>query len=199
MTQNLVLAVSLDYVDTSSNANKEYHLVLRGDQIVARYGRRDRAGNYTYDTLDTPAAAAGKFWSILRAKTGKGYRVAYATTTTAEDIGIAFEGHGERLTWRELCRLANVWHTVYTVRMDAGFRTIEADQPSLDTSAPTPRTARQGSAIILALTDPHCGEATLLQCALATNAERFLWGLATTHPNAPDTVKVARALTSLNA
>jgi predicted DNA-binding WGR domain protein len=204
---SLVLAVSLDYSDTYSTSDKEYHLALYGNHVVARYGRRGHAGNITLTSSDSPEKGAAKFWSLLRAKTGKGYRVAYAMTFYGaqvpgiSDLDPTDPAASSWLVRTSMDKIADTWVSVYSARTDIGARRVDPRVPvdAFREMSATPRTSRQGARLILALLDPHCSAETLMECALATEQERFLWNLAVTHPNCPDDVKAARALYSMSA
>lgn len=178
------LAISLHFTDGYSS-NKEYHLVLQGTSVANAYGRRHMPGNGGVTRLDTFEAAAAEFWKVIRGKTGKGYRVVDAVVIPQDKV----YPHIEQT-------LRNGWIPECDRRLMAGVAANQP-QPPLGSTRLTPRTARAGRTVIQWMSSEEASENFLLECALASDEERFLWPLALSHPNCPDSVRVARALTEM--
>jgi predicted DNA-binding WGR domain protein len=197
--RDLALAVTLMFED--SNSDKEYHIVLYRSNVSIQYGRRDRAGNGGNESFESLEKAAAFFWKTIRSKTGKGYRVAEALTLDLADessFAALLNADGSFVAGDRtgMWDVMQQWIRVAKARIRNG---IAADQPQphWTQTAPTPRTAREGLHVILALTSPDCDADTLAHCAFADATERFLWPLAISHPNCSDETKAGRALIEL--
>lgn len=180
------LAVSLHFSDGYSS-NKEYHLLLQGKTVTTAYGRLHAPGNGGSDRFDAFEQAAAAFWKVVRAKTGKGYRVVDAVVLSPDQV---------RATGYDTLR--RVWIPVCEQRLQSGIAANQP-QPPLYSTIPSPRTAKHGRTVIQWLSSTEASEDFLLECALAVEEERFLWPLALSHPNCPDTARVARALQEMNS
>lgn len=196
MSESLVLVVSLYFEEGTSD--KEYHVALYDKHVSVRYGRRFSVNQTAGETFETAEKAAAKFWGLLRQKTGKGYRVetarAFALSSDERAQQLLFPNPEVRFTTRNrLDDLLATWlRGSFRVASSSSRRLNE--QPRSWEATPTPRTSRQGQAIISALADSNCTEDLLLSCVMAPVEERFLWVLANSHPNCPDEAHVADAL-----
>lgn len=191
MTDTLALAVSLHFDEGTSD--KEYHAVLFDRFVATRYGRRHMPGQGSVETFDTPAKAAAKYWNILRNKTGKGYAVVDALTIDLAAATHLLLGGSTPTNRRDMDLMIERWIRATEGRLRAG-KASPQEMPDWADRHPSPRTGKQGSQVILTMTDPQAPADALFEAALATLEERFLWNLAISHPNCPDEAKVARAL-----
>lgn len=195
---NLSMAVELRFDDPSINSHKVWRAVLASNHIAIAYGRERSVSNEANHTLETIDKANAKFWSLLRDKAGKGYRVVDAIIY--EDVAdidsqIANASNGGRYRIGRL--LIQQWVELQAVRRREG-QAADQDQPNWRTSSRSPRTASAGKTVIAALRYPNCPEDILLDCAMATESERFLWPMALSHPNCPDEARVGRALVEMS-
>lgn len=188
MSQSLVLAVSLHFIEGTSS--KEYHALLADRFVATRYGRRHTPSQGGVESFEAPDKAAAKYWNTLRNKTGKGYAVVDALTMPA---GFLLPSAASGFTPRGAEEAIARWINVSEHRLRTG-QAARQPMPSYANRVPTARTGKQGRNVIQTLTDTHANEAALFEAALAVPEERFLWNLALTHPNCPDEAKVARAL-----
>lgn len=194
----LSMAVELRFDDSAINSHKFYRAVLGENHIAIRYGREYSEGTHAEHTLETLDKANAKFWSLLREKAGKGYRVVDAVvyeevSDLADQLANSTNGH----RWRISSALINNWQQLATQRRRSG-EYANQPQPDWRNMSRSPRTGTEGKTIIAALRDPNCPEDILLDCAMASDAERFLWPMALSHPNCPDEARVARALVEMS-
>ena len=178
-------------------SNKFYKVVLAGNGVFTCYGRRltSAAGNYGATLYATRDEAAAGFWRLVRSKTGKGYGVVDAAVFDVADdeiiracrpqVGYAAADRTMIINWDAEQR-------------GERFRARQAILQHPDLQGRSPRTPREGKALITALLDPHCDHDVLMQCALADPTERFLVPMGLSHPACPDDVKVAHYLTGGN-
>lgn len=179
------LAVSLHFSDGGSS-NKEYHILLQDKTVETAYGRRHMPGNGGSERFDTFEAAAANFWTTVRAKTGKGYRVVDALVISPDKVQAqAYD------------TLRRGWMPECETRLRAGVAANQP-QPNPHTVTRSPRTGKVGRTVIQWMSSAEASEDFLLECALAADTERFLWPLALSHPNCPDSARVARALQEMN-
>lgn len=195
----LSMAVELRFDDSSINSHKFYRAVLGHNHIAIRYGREYTAGTHAEHTLETLDKANAKFWSLLREKAGKGYRVVDAVvyeevSDLADRLADSTNGH----RWRISNSLIQNWEQLALERRRSGEFANQA-QPDWRAMSRSPRTATEGKILVSALRDPNCPEDILLDCAMASETERFLWPMALSHPNCPDEARVARALVDMAA
>lgn len=193
----LSLAVELRFDDSSVNSHKFYRAVLAANYITISYGREYSAGTHAEHVLETVDKANAKFWSLLRDKAGKGYRVIDAVVyeeVADLETRLANTTNGHR--WHIGHALIEQWKTLTNERRRAGVAANQS-QPNRSNRIISPRTASAGKTIIAALRDRNCPEDILLDCALASDTERFLWPMALSHPNCPDEARVARALAEM--
>lgn len=195
---NLSMAVELKFDDSTINSHKFYRAVLAENHIAIRYGREYTAGSNAEHTLETAEKANAKFWSLLRDKAGKGYRVVDAVVyqevpDLASQLANSTNGH----RWRISNGLIQNWEHLARERRRSGDFANQA-QPDWRNIVRSPRTAADGKIIVSALRDPNCPEDILLDCAMAAETERFLWPMALSHPNCPDEARVARALVEMS-
>jgi hypothetical protein len=171
---------------------------LASNHIAIAYGRQGSVSSDANHTLETIDKANAKFWSLLRDKAGKGYRVVDAIVY--EDVAdidsqIANASNGGRYRIGRI--LMQQWVDLQAIRRRNG-QSADQDQPNWRTSSRSPRTASAGKNVIGALRHSDCPEDILLDCAMATDSERFLWPMALSHPNCPDEARVGRALVDMS-
>src|SRR5687767_8624506 len=68
------------YEFTEGTSRKFWDVSLRGKQLIVRWGRIDTQGQSKVFEFPTAAAARQKQSTLIREKTGKGYRPAKSTT-----------------------------------------------------------------------------------------------------------------------
>jgi predicted DNA-binding WGR domain protein len=184
---DLHLAVALVFRDLVRNSNKFHNSALIGRTIVVHFGRIHTAGQISQTEHPTVEKAHAAYWSLLRSKTAKGYRVLDATigdlTASVRDP--------QNLSELDTHVIMTRWSATATARNNRHAIT-RVDGPEM--LGLSPRTPKQGAAVIAALTDADSDADTLYACALADPSERFLYPLALSHPACPDEAKVAAAL-----
>lgn len=176
----LTVAVSLAFSDSAHNSSKFHDTIWAGLSVVVNYGRRGSSGSVVVKTFPTVEQAAAHCWNLLRAKMAKGYHVVGAVT------GLDIK-HLEPLNDRQAAHAAALWRDR---QASAQWRVPEGGEYATR----TPRTGRQGAAVLLEISDPTASPETLLAAAIADPSERFLYPLALTHPACPEEAHVAAAL-----
>lgn len=185
----LMIGAELTYIDGTSN---KIHKSLLVDRFVAvQFGRRRGYGYQTqikeFPTLDK---AHAYYWNLLRGKVAKGYHVVDAAVLPEPD-------RSQRMgrDWQDPDWWFRLWDTAAR-----GERAFNRQSPifEADSTERSPRTAKQGAAVIADLTRSDCPPERILECGLATEAERFLRSMAYSHPNCPDQVHVAGYLAGLS-
>lgn len=193
---SLCLGTELAYVENARGrfgSNKFYKAVLAGDGVFTCYGRRHggNSSNYGAKSFESLDAAAADFWRLVRAKVGKGYQVVDAAVFDVPDAAVAAArvapfgfSHPDRV-------MIEKWDAV---QRGERRRERQAILNHPDRQGRSPRTPREGKALLVALMDPECPREVLMECALASPEERFLVPMGLSHPGCPDDVRVAHFL-----
>lgn len=173
---------------------KAHVSVLVGSRIAVSFGRIGAAGQVAVKDHGTGEKAAAAYWTLLRSKVAKGYRVEGATVGAdglpAGDLAAVSEAPTgtavlpARAVLREVAekcaRQARIEHRAFEYGAGARER--------------SPRTARVGKKTILALMHPSPDRSALIAAAAAPESERFARHLALAHPECPPEAEVAAAL-----
>lgn len=182
--KRLHVGVTLSYVGGSSD--KFWSAVWAGNLIAVNFGPHNSQGQYKpLRPLGNETEAAKEMWQLLRSKVGKGYTVVDATLMMVSPGALTARSPDL------LCRdIITEWDVLRDARRVNPRRPL--DHPELN--GISPRTAKEGSTVLLAMTDPHPTVEALLAGAVADPTERFLPHLALSHPEAPDEARFMAAL-----
>ena len=193
---SLCLGVELAFVENARGrfgSNKYYKAVLAGHGVFTCYGRRHggNSSNYGAKSFASADAAAAEFWRLVRGKAGKGYQVVDAAVFNVPDAVIAAACASSPGFSYPDRSLIEKWDAV---QRGERRRERQAILHHPDRQGRSPRTPREGKALLVALMDPGCPREVLMECALAAPQERFLVPMGLSHPGCPDDVKVAHFL-----
>lgn len=175
--------ITLSYVGGSSD--KFWTAVWAKDQIAVNFGPHTAQGQFQLRRdIGGETGAAKTMWQLLRSKVGKGYTVVDATLMVVSPAALSASS---ALLGRHII---DEWNTLRDARAVNPRRPL--NHPELN--GISPRTAKEGSTVLLAMTDPHPTAEALLAGAVADPTERFLPHLALSHPEAPDEARFMAAL-----
>lgn len=195
--EKLHLGVSLTFVDPNANSSKFHRSVLAGKNLIVEFGRLHAGTNGQLQTKTFPTVekAAAAYWSLLRGKVGKGYHV---STALVGSFGSFVEpAPNSTLSYQDSSKLIREYDRLVRIRDGRLVQNAAVDEP--ERLGVSPRTPKQGAAVIESLTDPHPDPEALYEYALAAPSERFLYRLVLSHPAAPDEALVALALNGVTA
>lgn len=176
--QPLGLLVRLNFHDSNANSHKFHDSLLLGSTVYYRFGRIYTSGQEDRKGFPTSEKAAAYYWNLLRGKIGKGYHVEAARVILPTE-GTQMSGGGV------------LWETLVPTN---GYG---VESPEL--KGKSPRTAKEGTEVILALTNPGANDEVLFAAAAASASERFLLPLVLSHPACPDEAKVMNSLMNYGA
>jgi predicted DNA-binding WGR domain protein len=172
------LLTRLVFTDYNANSDKFHDSVLAGTEVFYRFGRRGTNGQVGSKSFETPEKAAAYYWGLLRDKIGKtGYHVDSAKVLPISDLFISSQGYGIRdVDWDKIA-----WGLAQTI-----------GHPEL--LGHSDRTPKQGAQVFLTLTSAKPDEDELVNCALASESERFLLPMVLSHPACPEEAAVIATL-----
>lgn len=172
-----VLRVALEYTEGSSDKFYRIVALTHTGEVVVSYGRRGSVGNLCVYPCEGVEGVARKLWDLLRAKVGKGYRVAAVDIIPIVDVV-------RQIPSGDVDSIMRVW-------ADETPMGLYNARPTVGKSA---RPAREGTKILVEMFTASPDVDTLFGVPFVGECEEFLQLLAYAHPGCPEDVLVLKGL-----